>query len=197
MSQYDSNGDPTTTFIFYPNCADSSSPVIPTDKPLQTCYAEGINKASATDTPGIPSSYSALPYHSHRRRSTLSGDGYQVKHLIRRISLESPVFDDSPETELTGSERKEITQIEASGRQDDDVRMMVHSDRRAREKAITHAWECAHADESCGKLHMGDSSWVRRSRVSCDMFVQGYKKEVGDCQGVNIVDLSSGRPDHG
>lgn len=197
MSQYDSNGDPITTFIFYPICADSSSPVTPTNKPLQTCYAEGINKASDTDTPGIQSSYSALPYHFHRRRSTLSGDGYQVKHLVRRISLEAPVFDDSPETGQTESERKEITQIEASEKQDDVVRMMVHSDRRAREKAITHAWECDHADESYGKLHVGGNSWVQRSRASCDMFVQGYKKEVGDCQGVNIVDLSSGHPDHG
>lgn len=197
MPHYDPDEDPVPIINLYPMRADSPGPVFPTNKPLQTCYAGGINQASDTDTPGMQSPCSEMPYHSHRRRSTLSRVEHQVEDPVSRIFSEAPVFDDSPETGLAESERKRITQIEASEEQDDDVRMILHSDRRAREKATTYAWECVHADECFEESHVRDDSWVRSRPASCDLFVQSHKREVGDCQSGNVAGLSSERPDHG
>src|ERR1700749_7608 len=109
MSQKDSHEDPITINTFRPIRTHSRGPVSPSNKPLQTCYAEGINKGSDTDTPGIQCSSSVLPYHFHRRPSSLSRNEYQVENLASRVFSETPVFDNSPETRLAGSNRKQIT----------------------------------------------------------------------------------------
>jgi len=141
-----------------PICADFPNPVSPSNKPLQTCYAEGINKASDTDTPGIQSSSSVFPYNFVRRRSTLGRDDREYEKLALRISLEEPVFDDSSPMTLAESEGEQNIKTEASRKQNDEVRMTVHSDRRTREQAITHAWECNHANQPDKKSAVRDGS---------------------------------------
>ena len=152
MPQYDSYEVASPITTSEPVCAESLSPVSPSNKTLESCYAQGINKASDTDTPRIQSSSSIYPNHFVRRRSTLGRDDRENGNLAVRGCLEEPVFDDFSPRTLAKSEGGQIVRSEASQKQDDEVRMTVHSDRRAREQAITHAWECNHANQSDEKL---------------------------------------------
>ncbi|KIW28889.1 uncharacterized protein PV07_04744 [Cladophialophora immunda] len=153
MSQHDAFENPIPITTFRPIRARSCSPVSPFNKLLQSCYAEGISKASDTDTPGIQSHPSVLPSPFHRRLSTLSRDEYQVESLAPEAFANAPVFDDSPETTLAEGNKRQITEIEASQKQEDGVRMTAHSDRRAREKIIRCDWERDHAEELRKKSH--------------------------------------------
>jgi hypothetical protein len=160
MSPYDPHEDPIPITTLQPSRACFPNPVSPKNKPLQTCYAKGINKASDTDadTPGIQSSSSLLLYHFNRHGLTLSRDGHQVENVVPRGFFVEPVFDDSSWTRPAEGERNQNTETEASQKQGDDVRITAHADRRAREKAILHAWECDHAAEPFAKSQMRDGS---------------------------------------
>lgn len=160
---------PTPSAAFHLN-GSFPGPVSSTNRPLQACYDEGINNISDTDTPGIQSPPSVLPYQFHRRRSTLSQIDYQVEEFVPRVVFEKPVFEDPLPTTLAEREREQTAETEASQKQVDDARIIAHSDRRAREKVITYAWECDHDDDLYTTSHSCEMRRMQRIRgglVTC------------------------------
>jgi len=129
MPQYDTYDEPSPITIPRTSKTHADIPLSPTNKPLETCYSEGINKPSDTDTPELTDSPPAPPYHFHRRHSTLSRDDWPVENLIPSTTSPEPALDTTSPKHLTGSEQKQLAEFEASQKRDDEIRMMMASDR--------------------------------------------------------------------
>lgn len=100
-------------------CANSRRLSSPTNKPLQSCYAEGINKTSDTDTPEIQTTSTTIPHYFTRRRSSLGLDDRQRKDLDIEVSREKRVSIDSSSTALEESEGEQMIKTEVSPKQNE------------------------------------------------------------------------------
>ncbi|KAK5304550.1 hypothetical protein LTR99_003613 [Exophiala xenobiotica] len=161
MSLSNPDESPTSSATFHIN-GSLPGPVTSTNRPLQACYDQGINKISDTDTHGIQSPPSVLPPRFHRRRSSLSQVDYPVEESVPKVVFEKPVFEDSLPTTLAEREREQSAETKASQKQADDAHIMAHSDRRAREKVAAQAW-VHHDDDLYNKSHVRDEAGVKDS----------------------------------
>lgn len=107
------------------------------------------------------------------------------------------MFEDPLPTTLAEREREQTAETEASQKQVDDARIIAHSDRRAREKVITHAWECDHDDDLYNKSLVRDEADAKDSGGACDLSVQSSRNDVRSCQSVYVTDTTSERAGHG
>lgn len=132
MPQHGINEDPTTVLphLF-------ARPMSATNEHLKACYVESINRASNTDTPMMRGSGPLAPSHFHRRHSTVSRDDWPLEDHPPVFLSQEPALNDPSLKRLTESEKKQLAETEAWQKQEDDIQRILHSSRRARERAAT------------------------------------------------------------
>ena len=146
----------------------------PTNKALVTCYDEGINKPSDTDTPeidpGLPSSR-----HIQRRHSLLS-----PSQTFMEDPVKSATFSGSqgcPE-DTSSDQKPHHHELERSRNPDDDIKLMSnqHDSTAAAERKEENRSD---AKDLGGEGHILRGGWMHRSRASCELLGDHKYANVG------------------
>ena len=125
MPQYDADEDTVPTIPPSSPVADyiPSRPHLGTavvNKPLTTCYGEGINKVSDTDTPEMDENPHSPSHHFTRRHSLLRPQESLMGNQIESIDI--PETSTSPKS-LSLAVGGQLTKCERSQQQGDDIMM--------------------------------------------------------------------------
>jgi hypothetical protein len=125
MPQYDADEDTVPTIPpsspvadYIPSQSHLETAVV--NKPLTTCYGEGINKVSDTDTPEMDENPHSPSHHFTRRHSLLCQQESLMENQIESFDIPAPST--SPKS-LSLAEGDQVTKCERPQQQEDDVMM--------------------------------------------------------------------------
>jgi hypothetical protein len=154
---------------------------IPINRALVTCYDEGINKPSDTDTPEINQDLPS-PRHFHRRHSLLSSPVSPTEN-----PLESATFPDSRVSprDLSTADKLHPREFEHLQQQADDIKMGFESDRQESKAATDRKEETRRDVEDSGAESISyKGGWMHRSRANCELLrdhvykmFEGYNRD--------------------
>ena len=179
MPQSDPHKDPEPTTTQHEQVLEGapqrpSLSKTPTNKALVTCYNDGINQPSDTDTPEIDPKLPS-PRHFHRRHSLLSPPESLVEN-----PLESGTFSSSQAspTDMSSAQKPHLRELERSRKPDDDIKMILnqHDTEAAAERKKENRRDVKGPQGDSRILRGG---WMHRSRASCELLADHKYKNVG------------------
>ena len=147
---------------------------IPSNKALISCYDEGINKPSDTDTPEIDPDLPS-PRHFHRRHSLLSPPESVVENPVESVAFSASQA--SPE-DIPPAQKPHLRKLERSRTSNDDTKTILKQrDSEAAAKRMEENKRDVKEPEE--DRHILRGGWMHRSRDSCEFLADHKYMNVG------------------
>ena len=148
------------------------------NKPLTTCYGEGVNKPSDTDTPEMnENSPPSSPRHFRRRHSNLFRQESPMEKSIESSYGFPEPRSTSPKI-LSPAKRDQLAELERSQKPSDTTRTDLESSQNNEEETANKHREQERVDMDM-ETHMLRGGWMHRSRASCELLQDHKYKNVG------------------